>query len=57
LHYHNGKIRADIFLPLSQIDKVDELSQLELLLQANLGQLEKFSKFQIVEQINFGFFK
>jgi len=51
LHYSNGKIRADIFLPLEQVAKLDELYELESMLTAKLTQLE------VIEKINFGFFK
>jgi len=51
LHYHNGKISADIFLPLEQIEYIEQIKELEKLMENNLTCLE------IIETINFGFQK
>ncbi|MFK5894404.1 MAG: cation diffusion facilitator family transporter [Pseudomonadota bacterium] len=49
LHYSNGKITVNIFLPREQVKQLDEIQQLECLLQGNVNTLK------IIENIHFGF--
>jgi len=51
LHYHNGKITTDIFLPFEHIEHLNEVQDLEDFLKIQLEDLE------IIDQINFGFLK
>ncbi len=49
LHYSNGKIIVNIFLPLDQVKQLEEIQELENLLQQDIAKLE------IIASIRFGF--
>lgn len=49
LHYSNGKITANIFLPFDQVKQLEEIQQLETILQYDIAKLK------IIGNIHFGF--